>query len=441
MALTNELTNLPNRRSLLQSLDQLVKDADKFFVLFLDLDRFKITNDTLGHEAGDRLLENVANRLATFQNEYTSVFHIGGDEFIFLFQSNDQHIADQIASRLVQEIGKPFYVSEHEISITASIGISCYPDDHVDVEELLKLADTAMYNAKLSGKNNYKYINNEIKDSLERKSFIELELKKAIRNQEFILHYQPKFDLQRNRLVGMEALIRWEHPKLGSLSPIEFIPIAEESGLIIDIGKWVIQEAIYQTSLWEKEGFPLQVSINVSQRQLINDSGLFNYIQSCLEECHMNPDNLELEITESVMENYEKTIPVLNELKNIGIKIAIDDFGTGFSSLGSLKHLPIDTLKIDQTFIKDLEENQTDLAIVKSIIDIGRNLDIIIVAEGIETSEHLNLLIDLNCSLGQGYYFSHPLTSKQFKEKFLVHPFPIVINVDTSADVPAKTST
>jgi diguanylate cyclase (GGDEF)-like protein/PAS domain S-box-containing protein len=420
MALTNELTNLPNRRSLLLSLDRLVKDSVKFFVLFLDLDRFKITNDTLGHEAGDRLLKNVANRIDSFPNEYISVFHIGGDEFIVLLQNNDKHTAEQLALRLIQEIEKPFYVEKNEISITTSIGISCYPDDHDEVEELLKLADSAMYYVKLSGKNRYEFINTDIKGFQERKAFLELELKMALRNQELILHYQPKLDLQSNRLVGMEALIRWEHPKLGRISPIEFIPIAEETGLIIDIGKWVINEALYQTSLWEKEGFPLQVSVNVSQRQLSNDSKLINYIQSCLEEHQIKPENLELEITESVMENYEKIIPVLNELKCIGVKIAIDDFGTGFSSLGSLKHLPIDYLKIDQTFIGDIEENLTDLAIVKSIIDIGKNLEIIIVAEGIETIDHLNILKNLKCSLGQGYYISHPLPAKQFKEIFLI---------------------
>jgi diguanylate cyclase (GGDEF)-like protein/PAS domain S-box-containing protein len=419
MALTNELTQLPNRRSLLLRLHQLMDEADRIFVLFLDLDRFKIANDTLGHEAGDRLLEQVANRLVSFRNEYTSVFHIGGDEFIMLIHNIDKHSVNQVASVIGQVIDKPFYVSGNEISITTSIGISCYPDDHVDIEELLKLADTAMYYAKLSGKNNHEFINNDIKLFLETKSFLELELKKAIRNQELVLHYQPKLALQRNKLVGVEALIRWKHPTLGTISPVEFIPIAEETGLIVDIGKWVIKEALQQISEWEKEGFPLQVSVNVSQRQLKREGELVQHIQACLQQYNVNPKDLELEITESVLENYEKIIPVLNEVKTLGIKVAIDDFGTGFSSLGSLKYLPINTLKIDQTFIKDLEGNKTDLAIVKSIIDVGRNLEIEIVAEGIETIEQLNILKDFKCLYGQGYYFGQPLPPEQFKEKFL----------------------
>ncbi len=431
MALTNELTHLHNRRSLLLTLDQLIMEKDSFYVLFLDIDRFKVTNDTLGHEAGDRVLVDVATRLASFQDEYTSVFHIGGDEFILTINNKSEHETAQVASRLVQEIDNPYFVSENSIKITVSIGISCYPDHHIEKEGLLKLADAAMYYAKLTGGNHYQFINKEIMDSRERKSFLELELKKAILNQELSLHYQPIVDLQFNKIVGVEALLRWQHPKLGSLSPYEFIPIAEETGLIIDIGRWVIQEALYQRSLWKKEGFPLQISVNISKRQLKRDRTLVNYIQSCLVKHHMLPGDLELEVTESVMENYDIILPVLNEMRRIGIKIAIDDFGTGFSSLGLLKHLPIDSLKIDQTFIRDLDENQIDLAIVKSIIEIGNSLDITITAEGIEIIEQLKILKDLKCTLGQGYYLSHPLSSQQFNETFIKTDLVNEKNIET----------
>ena len=419
LALTNELTNLPNRRSLMNKMTELMEAKETFHVLFIDVDRFKNINDTFGHEIGDQLLIHVAERLNSIEHEAISAHHLGGDEFILLLQMEPSRVT-RTASKLLEEMGKPFYVSGNEINITVSMGISCYPDDHDELEGLIGLADTAMYNVKLSGKNDYKYINDEMKAALERKAYLEVELKKAIRNQQLELHYQPILDLKSNKIVAVEALLRWNHPTLGTVSPAEFIPIAEETGIIAPIGRWVIHEALNQASGWRKEGYTLEVSINVSQRQLSNDKSLIDFIRERLEESRMDPGQVVLEMTESVMEKDEQTIPILNELKRLGIKIALDDFGTGFSSLSLIKRLPIDTLKIDQSFIRELTESQTDIAIIKSIIEIALNLNLNIVAEGIETSEQMTILKRLNCLRGQGYLFSKPLPSKEL-EKWMIN--------------------
>jgi len=414
LALSNEVTNLPNRRSLINKMTDLMNVKERFYVLFLDLDRFKNINDTFGHEMGDLLLMHVAERLASIENEAISVYHLGGDEFILLLQM-EQYKVTQMASSLLEEIGEPFYISGIEINITTSIGISCYPDDHDELEGLIGLADTALYNAKMSGKNDYKRINDDMKVALDRKAYIEVELKRAIRNQELELHYQPILDLHSNKVVAVEALIRWNHPRLGTVSPAVFIPIAEETGVITMIGRWVIKEALTQAGLWHREGYILEISINVSQRQLSNDKSFIAFIENMLEESQIDPGQVSLEITESVLENYDNVIPILNELKQLGVKIALDDFGTGFSSLSFIKRLPINTLKIDQSFIRELTESPTDVAIIKSIIEIAANLNLNIVAEGIETSEQMNILKRLKCLRGQGYLFSRPLSSKDLE--------------------------
>lgn len=411
LALSNELTNLPNRRSLIHTMTGLMKEKTSFYVLFIDIDRFKNINDTLGHETGNQVLRHVAERLASAENEAISVFHLGGDKFILLLQMDPSNVT-RLASALIEEMGEPFHVSGIEINLTVSIGISSYPDDHDELEGLIALADTAMYNVKLSGKNDYKWINDEMKAALERKAYIEVELKKAIRTGQLELRYQPILDLKRDTIVAAEALLRWNHPKLGTVSPAEFIPIAEETGIIAPIGRWVIKEAVTQANIWRKKGYALDISINVSQRQLSNDKTFTAYIRDILEESLIDPEQVELEITESVMENYEKISTVLNDLKQLGVKIALDDFGTGFSSLSFIKRLPIDTLKIDQSFIRELTVDQTDIAIIKSIIEIANQINLNIVAEGIETSEQMAILKKLNCSKGQGYLFSKPLSPK-----------------------------
>lgn len=414
----NDLTNLPNRRRLLTELTFCSDDLKDLSLLFIDLDRFKIINDNLGHEIGDELLKNVAKRLQSFETELIKVFHHGGDEFIILIRNKDVLFIKNISSEIVKSIKVPFYINGIEIYITTSIGISRYPDHTHEIHDLIKMADTAMYYAKLEGKDTFKIFNNELKLQIERKAIIESELRRAIKNEELFILYQPKFSLNNYEIVGIEALIRWEHPVLGIISPGEFIPIAEETGLITDIGRWVIHGVIQQMRIWQDKRYPLvKVSLNVSQRQF-RDTQLVPTIESYLQLFNIDSKYLEIEITESVMEDLDLIIPILNTLKAMGVGISIDDFGTGYSSLNLLKVLPIDTLKIDQSFIRDLLENPKDYSLVKTILEIGNNLELKVVAEGVETEAHLKQLLQLKCPIGQGYYFSKPIHPAALENKF-----------------------
>ncbi|WP_020620453.1 putative bifunctional diguanylate cyclase/phosphodiesterase [Paenibacillus daejeonensis] len=424
LALTNEVTGLPNRRSLLNKMADLMAGRAPFYVLFVDVDRFKHVNDTLGHEMGDQLLLQVAQRLGAFENEEGAVFHFGGDEFILLLQCSSDQVK-RSAAAILASIGEPFDISGMELNITVSIGISGYPDDHEEWEGLIGLADTAMYQAKLAGKNRYQIINHDIKAALKRKAYLETELKKAIRNRQLELHYQPILELEGRQVTAVEALLRWNHPQLGMVSPAEFVPLAEETGMITDIGRWVIQEALTQAGIWGQRGYSLGVSINVSQRQLGNDRGLVDYIRERLAAGPIDPAQVVLEITESVMEDYETIIPVLNELRQLGLRIALDDFGTGFSSLSFIKRLPINMLKIDQSFIRELTSGQTDVAIIKSILELAINLELTSVAEGVETPEQVDILKRLQCSKGQGYLFSKPLPAQALESWLAEQSGPI----------------
>ena len=415
----NELTNLPNRRRLLSDLDKAKLDSMETSVLFIDLDRFKIANDTLGHEVGDKLLIEVADRLNIFRNSFISTYHLGGDEFIVMIKNSDTEYIQSIAMDILEYIKKPFYIKGNEIFITASIGISSYPQHTENIYNLIKKADTAMYHAKLDGKNTFKFFNYELKLQLERKALIEIELRKAIKNEELYVHYQPKFDLLSSELAGVEALIRWKNPSLGNVSPMEFIPIAEDTGLITEIGNWVINEVLYQMRKWQEKGYPLvKVSVNVSQRQF-RDNTLIPFIDSSLYSSNIEARFLELEVTESVLENFELVIPKITALKELGVGLSIDDFGTGYSSLNLLKNLPFDTLKIDQSFVRDLIGNSKDIDLIKTIITIGKTFNLNVVAEGIETAEHLDLLKQLECPMGQGYYFSKPISALELEEKYI----------------------
>jgi diguanylate cyclase len=364
----------------------------------------------------------VAKRLAGFKNKFVNVYHQGGDEFIVLIQNATITYIKDLAIELVNEIKKPFIINGMEVFVTTSIGISRSPDHTNNINELIKMADTAMYYAKLDGKNTFKFFNNELKLQLERKAMIESELRRAKKNEELFILYQPKFNLDNYEIVGMEALIRWKHPHLGLVSPVEFIPIAEETGLIIEIGKWVIQEALHQIRKWQDQGYPLvKVSVNVSQRQF-RDMQLVPFIELCLHSLNIDAKYLEIEITESVMEHSELIIPKLKAIKEMGIGVSIDDFGTGYSSLNFLKDLPVDTLKIDQSFIRDLLENPRNNSLVKTILEIGNILNLKVVAEGVETKEHLNHLLQLNCPIGQGYFFSKPINASELEDRFLNKP-------------------
>ena len=415
----NEVTGLANRRKLMIDLEKRGNPEDSTSILFIDLDRFKIVNDTLGHEIGDYLLRDIASRLRSFNKKNISTYHLGGDEFIAMVCVLDLDQVKSVAYDILEYLREPYYIEGNEIFLTASIGISATPNHTKDVFELIGLADTAMYYAKLDGKNTYKIFTEQLKSQLERRTFIDSELRKAVKNSEFFMVYQPKINLLTNDLWGVEALIRWNHPTLGLISPLEFIPIAEDSAIILDITKWVVNDVLEKMRMWSLAGYSnINMSINVSQRQL-RDTTFVDYLHGSLQCYEINPEKLEIEVTESVMENAELVVPILHKMKEIGVCISIDDFGTGYSSLNLLKNLPIDTLKIDQSFMNDLHDNEKDVALLKTIITIGQTFNLNIVAEGIETEEQNNLLRSLGCTIAQGYYFSKPIDVNEFERKYL----------------------
>ncbi|MCP3764739.1 EAL domain-containing protein [Domibacillus sp. A3M-37] len=415
----NEVTNLPNRRSLERKLDA-IKHSNTASVLFMDMDRLKLINDAFGHRVGDMLLKRIAETLRSFENEFISVFHISGDEFIVLITNKSQDDTHTIAEQIIEQIKIPYIIEENEVFITTSIGVSHYPSDSTELSELINFADMALSSAKQAGKNNFQIFNKHLKEKHDHKIKVETELRKAIENNEFLLHYQPKLDLATLQLNGLEALIRWRNPVLGNVPPMDFIPIAEETGLIGEIGKWVIREALNQISKWKAKGYPLvKVSVNVSPQQF-RYTKLAEYIEMCLYDTQVEPKYFEVEVTESVIEDFETVLPVLTQLKEMGVGISIDDFGTGYSSLSLLTKLPVDTLKIDQAFIRGGLQDSKDLALVKSIIDIGFNLNLNVVAEGVETDKHLNLLRTFSCPGGQGYLFNPPLTAEKIEETYLI---------------------
>ena len=421
MAFYDSLTGLPNRNQFRNHLNEvLTKQSDKIqAVLFLDLDRFKIINDTKGHTVGDFILQKVAHRLDVTVHTEGMVSRQGGDEFIILLEDTDKERAAYVAQQILAEFSKPLEVNEQEFFVTPSIGISLYPVDGLDVETLIKNADTAMYQAKERGKNNFQFYSANLNGISIRKMELENGLRKALEQNQLMLHYQPQVSLKTGELVGIEALIRWQHPLHGLIPPCEFIPLAEETGLIVPIGKWVLQEACKQRKVWEQMGFhEFPIAINVSVRQF-EDDHLIDYISNLLDETGLEGHHLELEITESIMQNLENSTIILNKLKDLGVLISIDDFGTGYSSLSYLKHLPIDKIKIDKSFVDDIIYHTNQGIMVKTIIDMGLNLNFAVIAEGIETDEQLHFLKENDCKIGQGYFFSKPIPAEQMDRYLL----------------------
>jgi diguanylate cyclase (GGDEF)-like protein/PAS domain S-box-containing protein len=421
------LTGLPNRLMFSQLLNQAIKSARRykrqFAVLFIDLDRFKIINDTMGHDAGDQLLQEIAARLKQTLRAVDVVARLGGDEFIVLIDevSDSSHVST-VAHKIITSIIKPLTIMKQECRITASIGISIYPKDAEDEQSLMKNADMAMYLAKEEGKNNYQFYSEDIQSkSLERLS-IEKNLRFALERNELSLHYQAQVDFKTNVIKGVEALLRWQNPYLGSVTPTQFIPVAEESGLIIPIGKWVMRTACAQNVAWQKQGLPpVCMAVNLSLRQLTDDN-LIDDIRTALNDSGMTPNLLELEITESmVMHNPVRIIAVLTKIKTLGVRLAIDDFGTGYSSLAQIKHFPIDTLKVDRSFIRNVPQDVEDKAITEAIIAMGRTLSLTVIAEGVETIEQMNFLKDRSCDEMQGFYFSKPIIPEQFADLLREH--------------------
>jgi diguanylate cyclase (GGDEF)-like protein/PAS domain S-box-containing protein len=416
------LTDLPNRilfnDRLGLALTQANRNRTKAALLFLDLDRFKLVNDMLGHAMGDILLKEVAERLAGCVRHSDTIARLGGDEFtILLPMINDENDVSRVAKKVLQVLHKPIVLNGHEFHVTASIGIVMYPDDGEDAENLMKHADTAMYRAKEQGRNNYQMFTPSLNVRIMERLSLENNLRHALERQELVVYYQPLVNIETGKINGMEALLRWQHPEQGLIPPMDFIPLAEETGLIIPIGEWVLQTACSQNMALQDAGFPeMRVAVNLSARQF-RQKNLVSMVSQVLKETRLRPSLLELEITESVaMEDVEFSILVLRELRQMGINIAIDDFGTGYSSLNYLKRLPIHTLKIDRSFVRDIIVSPEDAAIVSTIIVLAQNLNLKVIAEGVETSEQLDFLRQRRCTEMQGFLFCRPVPVNDFEE-------------------------
>lgn len=412
------LTGLPNRLMLEESLEKALGDAKRkkhqVAVLFIDLDRFKMINDSLGHTVGDALLQQVACRLQSGVRFTDMVARQGGDEFVIVLNvvKNLQSV-NRIAENILKSLQEPFIVSSQELYISASIGISLYPSHGETVTEILRHADNAMYKVKDQGKNNFRFFIKDMDESEQRRLWLMTQLHKALELGELLLHYQPQIDIEQAKMVGLEALIRWNHRELGLVSPGEFIPLAEETGLIIPIGAWVIEEACRQAVEWQERGLPpVRVSVNVSALQFSRDDFIETVLYA-LDKSGLEPQWLELELTEGLLLGDTQSIASkLRQLKEIGVYLAIDDFGTGYSSLRYLQQLPIDTLKIDQSFVRTLgtpQESPKTKALLKTIAMLGNNLDMRVIAEGVETSQQLDYLEEIGCQEIQGYFISRPL--------------------------------
>lgn len=413
------LTGLPNRTLLYDRMQQAVLHSERYSnitaIAFLDLDQFKFINDSLGHQVGDELLKITAQRLTSCLRESDTVARQGGDEFVLLLTSQpDEDSITQTMQRVLHEVAQPWMANDLEFRITCSIGVTLCPDDGRDVETLLKNADSAMYKAKELGRNNFQYFSAEMNDSVTDRLALLNRLRLAIPKNEFVLHYQPKVDLASGKIIGSEALIRWNSDE-GLVSPASFIPLAEETGLIIQIGEWVLRTACRQNRTWQLAGHPpMPISVNLSPRQLARGD-IVELVERVLAETGMQAKYLELEITESVMAtDVEKSFALLTRLRALGVKISLDDFGTGYSSLSYLKRFPVDTLKIDQSFIRDIATNPDSAAIIKAIISLGHNLNLTVLAEGIETEEHFQFLLKNGCDEGQGYLMSKPVSNHAF---------------------------
>lgn len=423
LAHVDPVTGLPNRHAfnerLLFALACVRQTGGQIGLLLIDLDNFKIVNDTLGHQCGDRLLKLVAQRLMDSLRSADVVCRIGGDEFAVILESDADTQGAHVSGKILAALADPFEVDEHEIYVTASIGISSYPQDAPDLETLIRNADTAMYQAKGKGKNAFEAFHPELDQRVQKRLALETSLRRALERGELMLYYQPQFSLKDGRLVGLETLLRWNHPELGMVSPAEFIPIAEESGLIVPIGRWVLRSACKQVAAWRAAGLgDVHVSVNLSARQT-KDGQLIGDILAALHDAGMSPGQLELEITETVlMENVHANVELLHRLQTEGIRLSIDDFGTGYSSMAYLKRFPIDQVKIDRTFVRDIPGDGDDEAITTAIIAMAHSLGLSVVAEGVETEPQLDFLRKAGCDIMQGYYFAEPGTPERI-ESFL----------------------
>lgn len=411
----DQLTGLANRllfnERLSLALANAHQNAEMLAVIFLDLDRFKNVNDTLGHPVGDLLLQGVSRRLTNCLRVGDSIARWGGDEFtVLLYNINSHEEATLICQKIIQSLSSPFDLDGLELYTKASLGIALAPYDGEDAETLLKNADAAMYKAKQRGRNNYQFYTRAIGSKVSEELNLENQLYKALKKSEFVLHYQPQINLNTGKIVGMEALVRWQHPERGLIFPDRFIPLAEETGFICQIDEWVMRAACLQNREWQLLGLPpMRIAVNLSCRQFLQPNTV-QTIAEILSETELNPEYLEIEITETIaMTDVNFTVSVLQHLQEMGIHISLDDFGTGYSSLWSLKNLPLNNLKIDKSFVADLQEGSSGATIVKVAIALGQGLNLQVIAEGVETAEQLAFLQSLHCEMGQGYFFSKPI--------------------------------
>jgi len=424
LAYHDQLTKLPNRALLADRFTQIVAHAQrinsKVALLMLDLDHFKEVNDNFGHQAGDQLLIEFVERLKGAMRSCDTLARYGGDEFVMLVEDvTNIELLIELVNRLMKAITTPFSFEEQEMSVTGSIGISIWPDDGKHMDILLKKADAAMYHSKEDGRNQYQFFTNEMNNQINQRLKLERNLRKAIDHQEFELYYQPQVCLESNKLIGAEALIRWNHPQLGFVSPLQFIPLAEETNLIKPIGKWVLQTACAQIVKWNKEGDKeLSMAVNVSICQL-EDENFISYLKAVLEESGVNPADLEIEITEStVVSHPEKILKVLESIKELGLKLALDDFGTGYSGLSHMREFPFDKIKIDRSFIKDIENKPEDKIIIQAITQMAHAMNIKVLAEGVETNAQAALVRQGHCDEMQGYLISKPVPASEFELLF-----------------------
>ena len=426
LAYTDALTGLPNRLLLAERVEQAMALADRnascFAILFLDLDRFKHINDSLGHMFGDRVLVEVAERLGACVRQVDTAARLGGDEFVLLLNQTDTRGAETAAQRVLHELSRPFLLDDMAFSLSCSIGIALYPEDGKSIDDLIKNADSAMYYAKERGRSGFRFYQKQMNIDLLSRMKLDHAMRLALQDERFRLHYQPQVELVHNRVVGAEALLRWHDPELGDVSPAQFIPVAEDSGAIVSIGNWVMAEAIRQASIWHRQGWSMNVAVNVSALQF-EQANFVQQVSDLLHRSGLPAARLELELTESILiRDADEALKRLEALAQLGVALSIDDFGTGYSSLGYLKRFPIHKLKIDRSFIRDIPDDESDVAIVHAIINLAQALKLKVIAEGVETSAQAGFLRHAGCHEFQGFFCSAALPADAF-EQFCREPW------------------
>jgi diguanylate cyclase (GGDEF)-like protein len=432
LATRDPLTGLPNRMLVNDRLEQGVANAARkragLAFMFIDLDRFKTINDSLGHDVGDELLKRVAARLSACVRANDTVARLGGDEFAVILEDlpggdgGDVHEgAQQVAEKMIASLASPIMINTNHLTTSCSIGIGIYPADGQDPKTLMKHADVAMYDAKAKGRNNYQFFSHALNARAQERLAIENYLRLALRREELVLHYQPRVSFKTGQVTGVEALIRWQHPRHGLLAPDKFIGVAEDSGLIVPIGEWVIERAFAQVVEWQKKsGRDLRLAVNMSVRQMFDGNRLVRVLEQMAKATGLDLRTVELELTESMLlKNVDDTAVLLKQLGDMGLGLAIDDFGTGYSSLSYLKQLPVDSIKVDSSFVRDIGTDPNDEAIVRAIVAMTHSLKLNVIAEGVETESQYRVLRDLDCDEYQGFFFSRPLPPVEFEAQFL----------------------